>query len=489
MEAVGVAERAIAGLASPSARLVDAATGTQWSGDRLRAAVDAVAAALEPRPPGPVVCLTGNDVASVLRYLGVRAAARPAMLIDASIPAAELADLVHRFEPAAVLGLSMGTSPVGAARMSAAGMGAVRPDQPPPGYGWADVAGVGPLWTREEAPRYAPHPDLRLLLATSGSTGRPRLVRQSERSVQASAAAICAALQIDENQVAITALPLYYTLGLSVLHSHLRAGATVVVESRGVLDRGFWDSVDRYGVTSITGVPHTYELLIRQPWRPTDNPSVRRLCVSGARIRDKVAMHFHEEMQRHGGAFYVMYGQTEAGSRICVLPPEHLPAKLGSVGPPIPGTRLSIESAGPDGVGEVVCHSDTVMMGYAEDAADLARGDDLAGVWPTGDHGRLDNDGYLWLSGRASRIGKAYGVRVSLDAVEHVCSAIAPTAAVAGDDRVLLWCEGIGADRLAEVAALVAQKLRIHRTAVIVSAVPELPRRPNGKVNYDALPV
>ena len=314
-------------------------------------------------------------------------------------------------------------------------------------------------------------------------------IRQTQLENIGRAAAICAALHIDENEVTITALPLYYTLGLSVLHSHLLAGATVVVESRGVLDRGFWDSVDRHGVTSITGVPHTYELLIRQPWRPTDNPSVRRLCVSGARIRDAVAMHFHTEMQRHGGAFYVMYGQTEAGSRICVLPPAHLLRKLGSVGPPIPGTRLTIESAGPDGVGEVVCHSDTVMMGYAETAADLARGDDLAGVWPTGDHGRLDSDGYLWLSGRASRIGKAYGVRVSLDAVEHVCSAIAPTAALAGDDRIRLWCEGIGADRLPEVVALVAQKLRIHRTAVIVSAVPELPRRPNGKVDYDALPV
>ena len=329
----------------------------------------------------------------------------------------------------------------------------------------------------------------RLLLATSGSTGRPRLVRQAERSVQASAAAICAALQIDENQVAITALPLYYTLGLSVLHSHLRAGATVVVESRGVLDRGFWDSVDRYGVTSITGVPHTYELLIRQPWRPTDNPSVRRLCVSGARIRDKVAMHFHEEMQRHGGAFYVMYGQTEAGSRICVLPPEHLPAKLGSVGPPIPGTRLSIESAGPDGVGEVVCHSDTVMMGYAEDAADLARGDDLAGVWPTGDHGRLDSDGYLWLSGRASRIGKAYGVRVSLDAVEHVCSAIAPTAAVAATTASCCGARASAPTGWPRSPRWSPRNCEFHRTAVIVSAVPELPRRPNGKVNYDALPV
>jgi len=475
-------QRTIAGLARPGCRLIDAATGAEWTGDRLGAAVDAVAEALAPLPPGPVLCLTGNDATSVLRYLGVRAARRPAMLVDAGIPAAEAADLVDRFEPSAVIGLAV----------RATSAGSVRPDYPPTGYGLADSAGLGPVWVRRTTPEHAPHPDLRLLLATSGSTGRPRLVRQSERSVLASATAICAALRIDRTDVAITALPLHYTLGLSVLHSHLLAGATVVAEARGVLDRGFWESVDRHGVTSLTGVPHTYELLIRQPWRPAENPSIRSLCVSGARIRDAVASHFHTAMQEHGGAFYAMYGQTEAGSRICVLPPEHLPAKLGSVGPPIPGTRLSIVpdgTAGADGVGEVVCRSDTVMMGYADSAADLARGDDQAGTWYTGDHGRLDSDGYLWLSGRASRIGKAYGVRVSLDAVERVSSVIAPAAAVAGDDRVLVWCEGLGEERLPEVAALVAKQLRIHRTAVIVSALPELPRRPNGKVNYDALPV
>lgn len=468
----------VAGLASPGARLIDATTGRQWTGDRLAAAVDAVAEAVTALPSGPVLCLIRNDAASVLRYLGVRAAGRPAMLMDASVPAADAEDLVTRFEPSAVIGLAAEATRTGA-----------RPDGPPPGYVPADPAALGPSWVRGIAAQHAPHPDLALLLATSGSTGRPRLVRQAERSVRASATAICAALSIDATDVAITALPLYYTLGLSVLHSHLLAGATVVVEARGVLDRGFWDSVDRYRVTSLTGVPHTYELLIRQPWQPADNPSIRNLCVSGARVRDLVASHFHAAMQQHGGAFYVMYGQTEAGSRICVLPPQRLPEKLGSVGPPIPGTRLSIADAGPDGVGEVVCHSDTVMMGYADTAADLARGDEVGGTWPTGDHGRLDSDGYLWLSGRASRIGKAYGVRVSLDAVEQVSSAIAPAAAVAGDDRVLLWCEGLGEDRLAEVATLVATRLRIHRTAIIVAAVPELPRRPNGKVNYDALPI
>jgi len=456
-------------LAAPGARLIDAVTGAQWSGARLHGAVGAVAAALERGPRGAVLCLTGNDAGSVLRYLGVRAAGRPAILWDPDTPAG---DLVRRFTPALVVGTAGRAAPAG--------------------YAVAESDALGPAWVRREPPPVPPHEDLALLLATSGSTGRPRLVRQSAHGVAASATAVASALRLEASDVAITSLPLFYTLGLSVLHSHLRAGASVVVAGGGVLDPGFWTAVDRYGVTGITGVPHTYELLARKPWRPASHPSVRTLTVSGGRLPDALVTRFHTTQAEQGGRLFVMYGQTEAGSRICVLPPEQLPAKLGSVGPPVPGMRLSIRSD-PDGMdaggaGEVICHSATVMMGYADDADDLARGDELLGTLATGDHGRLDADGYLWLSGRRSRIGKAYGVRVSLDAVEHVTAALAPAAAVAGADRIMIWCEATGSDQLAEVAALVARELRIHRTAITVGALDRLPRRPNGKVDYGALP-
>lgn len=471
------------GLVTPGARLIDGLTGREYRGDGLRDAVDAIAAGLAALPDGLLVCLTRTDIASVLRYLGALAADRPVLLYDREAPASEIIEVVARFEPVAVLGLEPAVRAQPARGLAAVGG---RLD-PPAGYRLAEPPALGAAWLRDAASAVTPHPDLSLLLATSGSTGRPRLVRQSAASVRASAIGIIDALRIDASAVALTSLPLYFTLGLSVLHSHLLAGATIVVEGRGVLDPGFWRSVTEHRVTTITGVPHTVELLRRQPWRPEDTPSVRSLCVSGGRLRDETALHYHDALTARGRALFVMYGQTEAGSRICVLPPERLPAKLGSVGPPVPGTRLSLMDSDATGIGEVVCHSATVMMGYADTVDDLARGDDQRGRLRTGDRGRLDADGYLWLVGRAGRIGKAYGVRVSLDAVEQISSAIAPTAAVAGDDRVLVWCEGATAEQATQVAVLVAEKLRIHRTALRVDAVPSLPRRPNGKVDYDAL--
>lgn len=456
-------------------RLIDAVTGARLDGARLTAAVAAVAAPLERTPPGAVLCLTGTDLGSVVRYLGVMAAGRPAILWDPAAPATEIEELTARFAPAAVVGLSP-RPPVSGDRGA------------PAGYTVVDDAALGPAWLRRAAPGAEPHEQLSVLLGTSGSTGRPRLVRQSAAGVLASAGSVRAALDVRPDDVAVTTLPLFYTFGLSVLHSHLLAGATVVIDGRGLLAAPFWRAVDRYRVSAIAGVPHSYELLARKRWRPESNPSVRVLTVSGGRLRDELVLRFHEAMAAHGGRLYVMYGQTEAGSRICVLPPDALPGKLGSVGPPVPGMRLSIEGGAPDGPGEVVCHSAAVMMGYADRAEDLARGDDLGGTLRTGDRGRLDDDGYLWLSGRMSRIGKAYGVRVDLDAVERAAAPMVTAAAVAGEDRISLWCEGIGTERLADVAALVARQLRIHPSALAVTAVDRLPRRPNGKVDYPALP-
>lgn len=412
-------------LIGAGARLVDAVTGEQYTGDRLTAALAAAAAQLPPA--GVVVCPIRADAPSVLRYLAAVTTGRAALVCD---PA-----------PADALTARFGSA--------------------------ADL-----------------HPDLALLLATSGSTGAPRLVRHSRDAVVAAASAIVKALRVGADDVAVTSLPLFHTLGLSVLHSHLLAGATVVLEPRGVLDATFWASVARHRVTTVTGVPHTFELLARLPWEPAHTPSVRSLAVSGGRLRDPLVNRFAAAAATHGGAFFAMYGQTEAGSRICVLPPEHLPAKVGCVGPPVDGMRLTVTAAG-----EVVCHSATVMLGYADTVEDLARGDDLRGVLHTGDRGRLDADGHLWLSGRLNRIGKAYGVRVDLDAVEHAAAALAPAAALAGDDRILVWCEGLTAGRAKDVAALVGRDLGIHRTAVRVTAIDRLPRRANGKVDYDALPV
>jgi acyl-coenzyme A synthetase/AMP-(fatty) acid ligase len=216
---------------------------------------------------------------------------------------------------------------------------------------------------------------LALILTTSGSTGNPKLVRLTAAAVRANAASIATALDIDGDDVAPTTLPLFYSYGLSVLTSHLLSGATVVLDRRNLTTPDFWGAIDRYGATSLAAVPYQYALLQRLRFAPDRYRRLRTLTQAGGPLRPELVADFHRRMSAVGGRLFVMYGQTEATARMTVLPPKLLPEKIGSVGFPVPGGCVTI---GAD-TGEVMYQGPNVMMGYAETAADLARGDDLCG--------------------------------------------------------------------------------------------------------------
>ncbi|HEX6470982.1 MAG TPA: AMP-binding protein [Streptosporangiaceae bacterium] len=452
-------------LVHTDARLVVGPTGEVLGGRALHARIDATAMAYARGPHGLVLARMPTDLPAVLRYLGAVAAGLPIALLDPASPA--LADLVARFRPALVVGLAT-PGPV--------------PPAPPAGYLRATVPELGAVWRRAPAAVEppAPHPDLALLLATSGSTGSPRLVRLSRTAVLANARSIVAALHLDGAEVAPTSLPLFYVYGLSVLNSHLTCGATVVLEPRGLLDRGFWEAAGRHRATSLAAVPYQFAMLRRLRFAPEDHPSIRSLTTSGGRLPPDVAVEYGTRMAAAGGGLYRMYGMTEAAPRIAVLPPARLLDRPGSVGLAVPGGRLST-----DGGGQVVYHGPNVMMGYADTAPDLARGDDMGGVLATGDLGRIDDEGFLFLTGRTRRIGKVFGVRINLDDVERMVGEVAPLAAVCHGDKIVIWTEDAAACR--RVPAELADRLRIHHSGFEVRAIDRLPLLPTGKIDYPAL--
>lgn len=469
-------------LIRPGARLVDAAHGVTLDGESLSARVDLAAAAFDALPPGAVFTAAEATTASVIRYLGAFEAGRAVLPVDPGTPPRTLAESALRFAPA----LLTGFDDVVLAEL-------LRLPECTDAYEVVDLPILGPSLLRDDrASRAIPHPDLGVLLGTSGSTGRPKLVRLARSAVLANTESIAAALDLRSDDVAVTALPLFYSYGLSVLNSHLWAGATVVLSDPDVTGSAFWKTVDMYGVTSLALVPSQYEMLRRLRWSSERHGRIRSMTCSGGRLRDDTTLHFHNDLRRHGGSLSVMYGQTEAGPRIASLSPDRLPEKLGSVGPGIPGVSLSIrledgtETVEPGRAGEVVCRGPGVMMGYAEHAGDLAQPDMCSGTLRTGDLGRLDHDGCLFLTGRISRLAKVFGVRIDLAAVEHVLAGEGPVAAVAGDDRILIWIEGDGT-RGPELARTTAERLRVHRSGVEVRFVDRLPALANGKTDYRAL--
>ncbi|MGW4473975.1 AMP-binding protein [Nonomuraea sp. NPDC004354] len=453
----------------PHASLVVAETQDVLGADELTARIADAARKLAAAPPGPLFLGMRNDLPSVLAYLAALRSGRPVALLDPALPAAVLADLTDRFAPAAVAGFQATT----------AGFEPAVAGFQPAAAGCEPAAVAGFAVAHRPRPRAAPdpHPDLAVLLTTSGSTGNPKLVRLSHRAVMANARAIAQALRLTPADVAPTSLPLHYSYGLSVLNSHLAAGATIVLTGASLLERPFWRQLAEHRCTSLAGVPYQYEMLRRLRFDPAAHPALTTLTQAGGRLRPELVAEFATKVDR----FFVMYGQTEATARIAVLPPERLPDKLGSAGVALPGGALGVEN------GEIVYRGPNVMMGYATSAADLARGDDLGGVLRTGDLGYVDEEGFLFVTGRVKRIAKVYGVRVNLDDVERLLRDCGPVAATGGDDRVTVWTEGLDRGAREALARRLAGELRLHWSGFDVREVDRLPLLATGKIDYRAL--
>lgn len=338
------------------------------------------------------------------------------------------------------------------------------------------------------------HPDLALLLSTSGSTGASKLVRLSHANLVSNASAIAGFLALTVDDRSITSLPLHYCYGLSVLHSHLAVGASVVVSPASVVDPCFRDAMTLHGVTNLAGVPHTYELLERTGFDPADHPYLRLMTQAGGRMAPERVRRWAVATRRAGAELFVMYGQTEATARMAFVPPELIEEQPFAIGVPIPGGSLRLRphpdaphgSAGADGeVGELVYTGPNVMMGYAQVADDLAAGagpDEL----PTGDLARFHPESGLFeIVGRAARFVKPFGVRIELDQVEQHLSRFGWQAAVTGDDHHLAVVV-VDADP-DEVRTSLATFTALPIGSLRVVAADSLPRTAAGKIDHPAV--
>ena len=458
--------------------LIEAASGAEWSHRDLQAAVRERASALARPKKSLVFCLCRSDAATVIGYLAALQAGHAVLLLDAAVREDVVTDLLARYRPEIVLA----SEPLEAGAAAALGTDYRRTD-----LGWEPFSDDPGL-----ASEHPIHPDLAVLLTTSGSTGSPKFVRLATSALTSNASSIATSLAIGLTDRAVSSLPLHYSYGLSVLNSHLAAGASVVLTDRGPLDRGFWDLLRDERCTSFAGVPYSYQILERIGFERLELPSLITMTQAGGKLDDGRVMRFHDLMASRGGRFFVMYGQTEATARMTILPADALPAKLGSAGRAIPDGRLEIEVAGvpdvrPGVTGEIVYSGPNVMMGYATDRADLARGDELRGRLRTGDLGYLDRDGFLFIGGRTKRISKVSGYRVDLDEVEARLAPNGPTAVVGSDDLIVAWCEYGDDESLQRMRLDLARSLALHHSALQLRRVEALPRTSSGKIDYAAL--
>ena len=270
-------------------------------------------------------------------------------------------------------------------------------------------------------------------------------------------------------------------LGLSVLQQPPRAGRHRRADRRraGVPERSYWTRVDRTGhVDGRRALPVRDAAQARLRARA----SIPRLQHADPGGRAAAPRAGRRSSTAHGRALVRhVRRRPRRPPGSTVLPPSGCPRSPARSGCR-PGRTVSISQRrrgalpGPN-----------VMMGYAETAADLARGDDRAGCWRTGDLGALDDEGFLYLTAGsgASPRSSASG---STSTTSRPCSPTWPrAAALAVDDRVLVLLPRAATARCERVRAELATRLRAARVGLRGPRRGRLPLLPSGKVDYPAL--
>ena len=340
---------------------------------------------------------------------------------------------------------------------------------------------------------YSLYKELGLLLTTSGSTGSPKFVRQSYENILDNARSIVEYLHINATERPITTLPMNYTYGLSIINSHLLAGATILLTEKGMMQREFWQFFKELEATSFGGVPYTYEMLDKLRFYRMKLPSLRTMTQAGGKILPELHEKFARYAVDQGIQFVVMYGQCEATARMGYLPPEKAVEKKGSMGLAIPGGSFRLlDDNGqpvttPFTTGELVYEGKNVTLGYAECGEDLAKGDERSGVLITGDMAQYDDDGYYYIVGRKKRFLKIYGNRVNLDETERLLKGqFAIEVACAGkDDHMIIFIES--EDRSQAVRDFLVEKTRLNPAAFKVMIINDIPKNDAGKTLYREL--
>lgn len=330
--------------------------------------------------------------------------------------------------------------------------------------------------------------DLALLLPTSGSTGSPKLVRHSYRNIEANAENVKNLFGLTADERAMAVLPMHYTMGLSVIASHLKAGATLILSGRSLLDAVFWKMLKEEHATSFTGVPYSYELLMKLRFTRMNLPDLKTITQGGGKLTPAMFAALADYAAKTNKRFIATYGQSECTARMAYLPAELAQTKTCSIGFAEPGGQLSIiddkgnETFEGEAVGEMVYRGENVTLGYATCAEDLANGDENRGVMHTGDLARRDADGCYFIVGRLKRFLKIFGLRIGLDEIENLVKAEfgADCVSSGNDQRLVVAIAKRGVSEA--VVDFVEQKTNLFRKCIQVNEVESITRNEAGKV-------
>lgn len=262
------------------------------------------------------------------------------------------------------------------------------------------------------------------IIFTSGSMGEQKGVMLSHKNIIANTDSIIEYLKLTAEDTIEVVMPFYYCYGLSLLHTHLKVGGSVVLNNSFIFIGSVLNDLNKYKCTGFAGVPSHFQILLRKTkdFKTTEFPALKYVSQAGGKLHKAFIEEFITAFPKID--FYVMYGQTEATARLSYLPPSELKEKLGSIGKGIPGVELKVVNEKGDDVkpgedGEIIARGDNIMSGYFKDEETSSK--TIKDGWLcTGDIATVDEDGYIYIQSRQKEIIKVRGIRISPKEIEEV---------------------------------------------------------------------
>lgn len=336
--------------------------------------------------------------------------------------------------------------------------------------------------------------DESFIVYTSGTTGIPRGVVLTHANNFFNTLNYSSAYQMEERDVELALTPMFHSSTLGRIVTYVFNGVTFITSRRFDPEKAI-GLVSKHRVTSITQSPTMYVALLNVRGTDSDfSGSVRRI-VSGAAplfpaIRSRLAKRFP-----HAG-IYDLYGLTEAAPGVSILKPDDPPEKITSVGKPMKHVTVKIvddegKQLPPGETGEIVCRGPNLMKGYYNDLP-LTQAVLRDGWLYTGDTGRMDQDGYLYLTGRRKELILRGGENIypsEVEAVLHQHPGIKEAAVIGVSDEY--WGETVkalvvpkpGATlREEEIITFCTSQLAHYKRPESVTIISSLPKNAAGKV-------
>ncbi|MGN0659808.1 MAG: AMP-dependent synthetase/ligase [Emergencia sp.] len=275
--------------------------------------------------------------------------------------------------------------------------------------------------------------ELATLMFTSGTTGMAKGVMLSHRNIVSNVYSMSKLVIVPEGTIVLSVLPIHhaYEFTCDICTSFYQGGTVAICEGIKYIMK----NMNEVKANIMLGVPLVFEKMYKGMWKQAESRGEAEKLRSAIDLSRKMKLYNNQKLMKKlfkaihqnfgnnislfiaGGAaadpkviedfeamgFPMMqgYGMSECAPIIAVNQDRY--SKAASVGKPMPGTQVKIMNPDEDGVGEIVCKSDSVMLGYYENPE--ATAEVLKDGWLyTGDLGYFDEDGFLYLTGRKKTV-------------------------------------------------------------------------------------